>query len=135
MLYISRSHGLSIAQLHSVVQEGKQGCADVIHCQTLAQKADVYTKACISGPAWQRQCDKINVMPEDRLFDMLRSQAIANATAAIDISDDEASQQSPEMAALCRVQPTDHGHIAHEEPTHVNVIAADDYLPDAGGVS
>ena len=45
-------------------------------------------------------------MPEDRLYDILRSQATANATVADNVSDDGlASPRSPELAAFYNMHP------------------------------
>ena len=64
MRHLERSHGVCIAWMHEVFQEGYVGLAYEV---TAKMAADVHTKAFKDGISWVHACQLINIFPPEHL--------------------------------------------------------------------
>ena len=64
MRHLERSHGICIAWMHEVFQEGYVGLAYKV---TAKMAADIHTKPFKVGVSWARACQLINIFPPEHL--------------------------------------------------------------------
>ena len=64
MRRLERSHGICIAWMHEVFQEGYVGLAYEV---TAKMAADIHTKAFKDGVSWAHACQLINIFPPEQL--------------------------------------------------------------------
>ncbi|CAE7597851.1 unnamed protein product, partial [Symbiodinium pilosum] len=64
MRHLERSHGICIAWMHEVFQEGYVGLAYEV---TAKMAADIHTKAFKDGISWAHACQLINIFPPEQL--------------------------------------------------------------------
>ena len=64
MRHLERSHGICIAWMHEVFQEGYVGLAYEV---TAKMAADIHTKAFKDGVSWAHACQLINIFPPGQL--------------------------------------------------------------------
>ena len=63
MKQLHRVHGVSISYLHEIVSKDKKALVILEYCPTDQMKADIYTKAFLSGPKFQQVISRIGVVP------------------------------------------------------------------------
>ena len=68
MRHLGRTHGISIAYLHDSFTKGR---FNLLYENTAAMAADIYTKAFTDGEKWKWACELINIVPKDRLRDLV----------------------------------------------------------------
>ena len=68
MRHLGRTHGISIAYLHDSFTKGRY---NLLYENTAAKAADIYTKACTDAEKWKWACELINIVPKDRLRDLV----------------------------------------------------------------